>query len=78
MAAQSHAMQADIRVLHMNIVKKMKVSKSSETPFFDLKRCQVLSMTFLHSENAILRESMMWVASLSYFGISDISTEKDR
>ena len=59
MPAESHAMQADIRILHMNIVKKMKVSKSSETPFFDLKRCQVLSMTFLYSDNAIFRENIM-------------------
>ena len=59
MAAQSHAMPAVIRVLHMNIVKKMKISKSFETPFFDLKRCLVLSMTFLHSDNAIFRENIM-------------------
>ena len=65
MAPESLAMPADIWVLHMNIVKKMKISKSFETPFFHLKRCLVLSMTFLHSDNAIFRESMMWVASLS-------------
>ena len=59
MAPQSHAMSADIRVLHINIVKKMKMSKSCETPFFDLKRCLVLSMTFIHSDNAIFRENIM-------------------
>ena len=59
MAAQSHALPADIRVLHMNIVKKMKILKSFETLFFGLKRCLAVSMTFLHSDNAIFRESMM-------------------
>ena len=38
LAAKSHALPADIRVLHMNIVKKMKISKSFETLFFGLKR----------------------------------------
>ena len=59
MAAQSHALPADIRVLHMNIVEKMKISKSFETPFFELKRCLAISMTFLHSNNAIFREKVM-------------------
>ena len=56
MAAQSHAMPADIRVLHMNIVEKMKISKSFETPFFGLKMYLVVSMTFLHSHYTIFRE----------------------
>ena len=34
-------------------------------PFFDLKRCLTVSMTFLHSDNAIFREIVMWVASLN-------------
>ena len=63
MAAQSHAMPADIRVLHMNIVKKIKISKSFETPFFGLKRCLAVSMTFLHSDNTIFWK-FMWVDSL--------------
>ena len=59
MAAQSHTMPADIRVLHMNIVEKMKISKNFEMPFFDLKRCLTVSMTFLQSGNAIFREIVM-------------------
>ena len=59
MVAQSHTMPADIRVLHMNIVEKMKISKGFETPFFGLKRCLAVSMTFLHSNNAIFREKIM-------------------
>ena len=58
MAPQSLAMPADIRVLHMNIVKKVKISKSFETPFFGLKRCLAVSMTFLHSDNTIFREKV--------------------
>ena len=42
----------------MNIVKKMKISKSFETPFFGLKRCLAVSMTFLHSDNTIFREKV--------------------
>ena len=59
MAAQSHTMPADIRVLHMNILEKMKISKSFETPFFDLRRCLAVSATFLHSDKAIFRENVM-------------------
>ena len=65
MAAQSHAMPADIRVLHMNIVEKMKFSKNFETLFSDLKRCVAVSMTYLHSDNTIFREKINRVPSLS-------------
>ena len=58
MAAQSHAMPADIQLLHINIVEKMKNSKSFEMQFFDLKRCLAVSMTFLHSDNTIFREKL--------------------
>ena len=64
MAAQSHAMPADIRVLHMNIVEKMKNSKSFETLFSDLKRCLTVSLTYLHSDKTIFREKNNRVASL--------------
>ena len=64
MAAQSHTMPADIRVLHMNIVEKLKISKSFETLFSDLKRCQAVSMTYLHSDKTIFREKINRVASL--------------
>ena len=67
MAAQSYTVPAGIRVLHMNILKKVKISESFETPFFDLKRCLIISMTFLHSDNAVFQESMTWVASLKDF-----------
>ena len=66
MAAQSHTMPADIRVLHMNIVEKMKISKSFETPFFGLKRCLAVSMTFLHSDNTIFREKVYVSCFLKY------------
>ena len=59
MAAQSHALPADIRVLHMNIVEKMKFLKSFETLFSDLKRCLAVRMAFLHSDNTIFRERIM-------------------
>ena len=59
MAARSHAMPADIQLLHINIVEKMKISKSFETPFFDLKRYLAVSMTFFHSDNAIFREIIL-------------------
>ena len=51
MAAQSDAivMPADIQVLHMKIVIKMKISKSFETLFLGLKRCLAVNMTYLHS-----------------------------
>ena len=65
MAAQSHAVPADIRVLHMNIVEKMKISKSFETLFSDLKRCLAVSMTYLHSDKTIFREKSNRVASLN-------------
>ena len=58
MAAQSYTMPADIQLLHINIVEKMKISKSFETPFFGLKRCLAVSMTFLHSDNTIFREKV--------------------
>ena len=51
MVAQSHTLPANIRVLHMNIVEKMKISKSFETLIFGLKRCLAVSMTYLHSAN---------------------------
>ena len=57
-------MPADTQLLHINIVEKMKNSKSFEMQFFDLTRCLAVSMTFLHSYNAISREIIMWVASL--------------
>ena len=36
----------------------MKFSKTFETPFFGLKRCLAVSMTFLHSDNTIFREKV--------------------
>ena len=65
MAPQSLAMPADIWVLHMNIVEKIKISKSFETPFFGLKRCLAVSMTYMHSDKTIFREKISRVASLS-------------
>ena len=59
MAARSHALPADIRVLHMNIVEKLKISKSFETLFSDLKRCLAVSMTYLHSDKTIFREKLI-------------------
>ena len=69
MAAQSHALPADIRVLHMNIVEKMKISKSFETLFSYLKRCLAVSVTFLHSDKTIFREKINRVASLNQYVI---------
>ena len=43
MAAQSHAMPADIQLLHTQT-------------YFDLKWCLPVSMTFSHSDNAVFRE----------------------
>ena len=65
MAPESLAMPADIWVLHMNIVKKMKISKSFETLFSDLKTCLVVSMTYLHSDKTIFWENISRVASLN-------------
>ena len=67
MAAQSHALPAGIRVLHMKIVEKKKISKSFETLFSDLKRCLAVSMTYLHSDKTIFREKINRVASLRTF-----------
>ena len=59
MVAQSHALPADIRVLHMNIVEKMKISKSFETLFSDLKRCLAVSMTYLYSDKTIFQKKLI-------------------
>ena len=63
MAAQSHALPADIRVLHMKIVEKKEISKSFETLFSDLKRCLAVSMTYLHSDKTIFREKINRLAT---------------
>ena len=65
MAAQSHALPADIRVLHMNIVGKIKISKSFETLIFGLKRCLAVSMTYLRSAKITFREKINRIASLN-------------
>ena len=49
----------------MNIVEKIKISKSFETPFFGLKRCLAVSMTYMHSDKTIFREKISRVASLN-------------
>ena len=59
MAPQSLAMPADIRVLHTNIVEKMKFSKGFETLFFGLKRCLAASLTCFCKDKAIFREKIM-------------------
>ena len=51
-------------------MERTKISKSFERPFSDRKRCLAVSLTFLHSDNAISEKNIMWVASLNTWGIS--------
>ena len=58
MTAQSLAVPAYIWVLHMNIVVKIKISKSFETPLFGLKWCLTVSTTYLRNDKTIFREKI--------------------
>ena len=62
----------------MNIMKKMKVSKSFETQFFGLKRCLAVSLTYMHSHKTIFREKTSRVASLRlYLSRGIMNNEQD-
>ena len=64
----------------MNIVEKIKISKSFETPFFGLKRCLAVSMTYMHSDKTIFREKTSQVASLSLNSdtVDNVSMPRER
>ena len=55
----------------------MKISKSFETLFSDLKRCLGVSMTYLHSDKTIFREKNNRVASLKDYLVGSVQLEAD-
>ena len=59
MAAPSRPSVPDIRVLHINIGLKFKISNFFETSFFDLKRCLAVSIAYLQDVKAIIQEKVM-------------------